>query len=164
MSEKVKDEGETREGRYYPKLSKAERAFIVKEAKRHNVTPNIMLEAMMLSFFKTHDKKGYENMKQVVDPKALALVMDKPEWLKEHEMIAVTVTLYKPFYDFLKAYLDFFGSKQSMEDICRSIIYTDIQALYEGLQSQPFVDESDWFSKWPHIALTAFEDPEEENS
>ena len=74
MSEQVEEEGEVREGRYYPKLSKAEHKFILKEAKRHKVTPNQMLEAMMLNFFKNHDQKTYEAAKKTADPEALKLL------------------------------------------------------------------------------------------
>ena len=66
--------GRETEGRFYPELTPAERQFIEKEAKRHNVTPNQMLEAMMLSFFKEHDQKTYEEAKEHADPKALKLI------------------------------------------------------------------------------------------
>ena len=73
------------------------------------------------------------------------------------EMVNVNVTLYKPFYEFIKAYLAFFGSKQSLEDVCREMIYQDIEALYNQLKGFPHIDDQDWFHKWGSVALAAFD-------
>ena len=70
------------------------------------------------------------------------------------DMVNVSVALYKPFHDFIKAYLAFFGSKQSIEDLCRSMIYKDTEALYRQLKGFPHIDGQDWFNKWSHIAIT----------
>ena len=82
----------------------------------------------------------------------------EPSEKEKLEMVNVSVALYKPFYEFIKAYLAFFGSKQSVEDLCRSMIYKNTQALYSRLKGFPFVEGQEWFSKWSHIAIT--EEPE----
>ena len=64
------------------------------------------------------------------------------------------MTLYKPFHEFIKANLAFFGSKQSIEDLCRSMIYKNTEALYSQLKGFPHIDDQDWFNKWSHIAIT----------
>ena len=84
----------------------------------------------------------------------------EPSEKERLEMVNVSVDLYKPFYEFLKAYLAFFGSKQSIEDLCRSMIYKNTQVLYSQLKGFPFIEGQDWFSKWSHIAIT--EEPETE--
>ena len=80
------------------------------------------------------------------------------------DMVNVSVALYKPFHDFIKAYLAFFGSKQSIEDLCRSMIYKDTEALYSQLKGFPHIDGQDWFNKWPHIAITEEPETAEEDS
>ena len=74
------------------------------------------------------------------------------------DMVNVSVALYKPFHEFIKAYLAFFGSKQSIEDLCRSMIYKNTEALYRQLKGFPHIDGQDWFNKWSHIAIA--EEPE----
>ena len=82
----------------------------------------------------------------------------EPSEKERLDMVNISVALYKPFHDFIKEYLRFFGSKQSIEDLCRSMIYKDTEALYRQLEGFPFIEGQDWFSKWPHIAIT--EEPE----
>lgn len=83
-------------------------------------------------------------------------------------MNEVHVTLYEPFYNFMKEYLAFFGDKRTIEDLCRSMIYSDVNHLYQELRefaSKPnhFVKKGSWFDRWPHIAITSYPEPEEEN-
>ena len=94
MSEKIETEGKTREGRFHPKLTPGERKFIEKEAKRHNVTPNQMLEAMILTFFKEVDQKIYEKAKKTAAPEALEL-LQKVEEAKQLKDIAETKEIIK---------------------------------------------------------------------
>ena len=78
------------------------------------------------------------------------------------DMVNVSIDLYKPFYEFIKAYLAFFGSNQSIEDLCRSMIYKDTEALYSQLKGFPFIEEQAWFKKWTHIAITEAPEPTED--
>ena len=94
MSEEIEDEGEVRGGRYYPKLGKAEREFIRKEAKRHHTTPNAMLEAMMLSFFKEKDQTIYEEAIEHASPEAMRLIRNaEAKELAEAKEIAKSVKI-----------------------------------------------------------------------
>ena len=61
-------------GRFYPDLTLGERKFLEKEAEKHGVTPNIVLEAAVLHFFKKFDEKLYDEAKEHANPKALELV------------------------------------------------------------------------------------------
>ena len=88
----------------------------------------------------------------------------EPSENEKAEMVNISVALYKPFHEFLKAYLAFFGSKQSIEDLCRSMIYKDTEALYSQLKGMPFIEGQDWFKKWTHIAITEEPEPAEDDS
>lgn len=82
----------------------------------------------------------------------------------EPEMVTVTVELYKPFYDFLKDYLAFFGSKQTMGDLYQQIIYEEARHLYSDLaefakESMHFVGKRNWTLKYLPIAQTINEVP-----
>lgn len=83
---------------------------------------------------------------------------------KENHMVQVTVTLYEPFYKFIKEYLAFFGDKKSIEEMCRTMICDDVKHLYHTLHQYldsevSHIEETAWFAKWPHIACTI--EPEE---
>ena len=85
----------------------------------------------------------------------------------EDSLVTVTVQLYQPFYNFMKEYLAFFGSKQSIEELSRTMIYQSVQTLYRKLEAfakdpEKHLEESVCFNKWPHIALTSFQDDEED--
>ena len=82
------------EGRFHPKLSKGERRFIEKEAKRRKVTPNTMLEAIMLAFFKEHDRKIYDEATTSAAPEALEL-LGKVEEAKQLKEVAETKEIIK---------------------------------------------------------------------
>jgi len=84
----------------------------------------------------------------------------------EHNMIEVRIQLYEPFYKFMKDYLAFFGSKQSIEELGRIMIYQSVQTLYQKLEEfakdpQNHLEESVCFNKWPHVAMTSFQNEEE---
>jgi len=83
--------------------------------------------------------------------------------------IEVHVTLYEPFYNFMKEYLAFFGDKRTIEQLCRDMIYNDVNYLYQELtgfasESTHHVEEGSLFEKWPHLAITSYPDPEPEES
>jgi len=91
----------------------------------------------------------------------------KVEKVLEHEMVTVQVQLFKPFHDFIKAYAEFFGSKHSVEDVCRQMIYESANMLYNQLDEFQhagfkYIEKNAWMNKWPHISITATQ-PEEES-
>ncbi len=82
--------------------------------------------------------------------KALAKIMGG-------EMITVNVQLFSPFTKFLEEYLRFFGSKKTLEDLCRDIIYEQTGYLYNELQDFAatdghFLASADWYWKHPHLS------------
>jgi len=85
----------------------------------------------------------------------------------EDNMVEVHVTLYEPFYNFLKEYLAFFGSKQTIENLCRGIVYQEVKYLYEkfeGFIKDEHIEDGAWFNKWPHIGCVSFDAEDEEES
>jgi len=83
----------------------------------------------------------------------------------ENSIVEVHVKLYEPFYNFLKEYLAFFGSKRPIEDVLRDMIYTEVKCLYAelgGFIKGEHVEDGAWFNKWPHIAIASSPDDEEE--
>ncbi len=82
-------------------------------------------------------------------------------------MIDVNIQLYEPFYNFLKEYLAFFGSKQTIEDVCRSMIYDSVKLLHANLKDFAYgdfryIENGAWFTKWPHLGCVAFDAQDEE--
>ena len=84
----------------------------------------------------------------------------------EHEMVTVQVQLFKPFHDFIKAYAEFFGSKHTIEDVCRQMIYESANMLYNQLDEFQhagfkYIEKNAWMNKWPHLAITSTQDEAE---
>jgi len=82
--------------------------------------------------------------------------------------VEVRVILFQPFYDFMKEYLAFFGSKQTIEQFCMSLIYDRLSRLYRELRNfvsnrDNEIDRQAWFERWPHIATVCDPEPEEED-
>ena len=82
-------------------------------------------------------------------------------------MVDVTVSLYEPFYNFMKEYLAFFGDKKTVEELCRTMIYESVKFLQQELESfasqrQNLIEKGSWFNKWPHLAIVSTPDPEDE--
>lgn len=74
-----------------------------------------------------------------------------------NKMIDVHVRLYEPFHKFLKAYLAFFGSKYTVEEICRLMIHNRINDLYLKLEEfagkrDSHLEKGVLFNKFPHLA------------
>lgn len=83
-------------------------------------------------------------------------------------MIEVTVRFYEPFYNFMKEYLAYFGSEQTVEELCRMMIYESVKFLYKELEEFAYansfrhIEKGSWFKKWPHISTVSFEEDKEE--
>ncbi len=54
---------------------------------------------------------------------------------KAKEIVTLTIDLYQPYTDFLQNYLEFFGSKQSLEAFCREAVYQKTRNLAQQLYS-----------------------------
>jgi hypothetical protein len=75
------------------------------------------------------------------------------------EVVELRILLCKSFYDFLKEYLQFFGSKRSVENLCTIMVNDNVTRLYDGLNqcwisdkiSVRYVDEEEWAKKHEHI-------------
>lgn len=87
---------------------------------------------------------------------------------KKDEMVTVQVDLFSPFVDFMKDYLAFFGSKKTLEDLCREMIYGDVGNLYNELHgwletAVSHIETVDFFSKYSFLGCvsTPEEEPEE---
>lgn len=84
----------------------------------------------------------------------------------EPNMVEVRVHLFKPFYEFLKQYIQFFGSKRSIEDLCTIMIYDDVSSLYRGLgqwleSEVSHIEKEAWPNKHAHLEITSSpEDPQ----
>ena len=94
-----------------------------------------------------------------------------PEENCEVKMIPLTVDVSESFYLFMKEYLTFFGSQQTVEDLCRQMIYSEIRRLHVDLSEfvkndSHHVGEIPWFKKFQYVAETTDYAPEEtgENS
>ncbi|MDH5447906.1 MAG: hypothetical protein OEY24_05000 [Candidatus Bathyarchaeota archaeon] len=72
------------------------------------------------------------------------------------DMVPVHVTLFQPFHDFLKEHLEFFGSKQTIADVCREMIYKEAHKLHDMVtpNEDSYVNSQNWFSKRSHIEIT----------
>ena len=106
-----------------------------------------------------------EHLKRKVAEKA------SKEQVMSSKMIVVNVRLYEPFHKFIEQYLAFFGSKQTVEELCRTMIYNDVNFLFRELEeflSATFVktciEKDALFNKWPHLSITAFEPKGEEET
>lgn len=85
--------------------------------------------------------------------------------MEKEKMTEVKVELSKPFVDFMKDYLAFFGSEQSLEDLCREMIYDDVKNLYNELHSWiksavSHIETVEFYKKYGFIGCVA--DSEEE--
>jgi len=85
---------------------------------------------------------------------------------KEEEFITVQVKIYKPFYDFIKAYLEFFADQSwTIEDFIRQAVYDSVVNLAEQLRSlradvNMHIPKEKWMAKWNQAVL--FRYPEDE--
>lgn len=91
----------------------------------------------------------------------------KVEHALEGEMVELKVTVFKPYIDFMKEYLAFFGSKQTIEDLCRTMIYDDVKnlnsALNQWIESEvSHIEKEAWFNKHSFLACASSPEDKEE--
>jgi hypothetical protein len=83
------------------------------------------------------------------------------------QLVTLQIKLAKPFFDFIEDYRRYFGCKYTTEDICMSMIYSQVKRLFNELdgfarKKGSFLDEGGFFEKNLYIGTVSFEDPEEE--
>jgi hypothetical protein len=78
------------------------------------------------------------------------------------EIVELRVLVCKPFYDFLKEYLQFFGTKHSVENVCTLMINDNVTRLYQELEefigdpiAVRYADTAEWARKHEHLDLCA---------
>lgn len=80
-------------------------------------------------------------------------------------MVVVQVDLFRPFVDFIKDYMSFFGIKQSIGDFYHAMIYQELEDLHNELSEfasdkRHFVDTDVWYWKHHLVADVAFDEEE----
>ena len=84
------------------------------------------------------------------------------------QLIPLKIVLCKPFYEFIEEYRQYFGAKYTTEQICMSMIYSQVKRLFNELDSfarkkDSFLDKSDFFSKYSYLGIVSWDDPDEED-
>ena len=73
--------------------------------------------------------------------------------------ITLEIDVYQPYVDFLKDYLNFFGSTQTVEFLCMKMIYEETNKLYNELmnhiskQKGSLLDSSEFWKKYPYLNI-----------
>lgn len=76
----------------------------------------------------------------------------------EVKIIQLNVEITESFANFLKDYLEFFGSKMTIEDLAQQMIYEESSrlhvALTEYVAGNHYVGRIPWFKKFREVAVT----------
>ena len=81
--------------------------------------------------------------------------------MTEREFVEVKLGVQRRFYDFIKAYVEFFGKKTTVEDFIREAIYDSVRTIYtqlEGIQTAQVsiptgINKGDWLGKFSNISF-----------
>lgn len=127
-------------------------------AKKHGIDIN----DAMAAFLEDLKKKPLERMTEAERKKTIAK-------LTGYEMVTVQVDVCSPFVDFMKDYLAFFGSRKTLEDLCRKMIYDDVENLFNELHSWigtavSHLETTDFFSKYSFLGCVSDSKEELEES
>ena len=94
--------------------------------------------------------------------------MSEQKLEKEEEFYTVQVKLYKPFYEFIKAYLDFFADPSwTIEDLIRQMVYDSVVNIAEQIRClnkdvNMHIPKEKWMRKWDAPVLCRYPDEEGE--
>lgn len=55
--------------------------------------------------------------------------------------------------DFLRDYLKFLGSNETVEDVARTVFFEEICSLRDKLRDMPHQQDGDFFKKYPYVGL-----------
>ena len=85
------------------------------------------------------------------------------------ELVPVNIQLCKPFYDFIEEYRQYFGGTYTTEQMCMSMIYSQVKRLFNELDSVArkkgsFLDKSDFFKKYFYLGSVSYDPPEDEEN
>ena len=88
---------------------------------------------------------------------------------KEEEFITVQVQIFKPFYEFIRAYLDFFALPEwTVEDFIRQAVYDSAMNIFKELNNVreegavTHIPKDQWLRKWKiRLLFPDMELPEE---
>jgi hypothetical protein len=136
-------------------LLDTETAKIINEqAEKEGISPEETLSKIVRAYL---DKLKAEDKKC----KANKVLKSSPDF------ITIPVDLYEPYVDFLQQYLNFFGSKQKLEDLCRQMIYDQANYLHDKLQDfvgeqGSFLDSTDFYWKYSVVGKDTSEKEEAE--
>lgn len=72
---------------------------------------------------------------------------------KKLDIVKVEFEIGKFAVDFIKEYLAFIGSSDTIEDVAREAFFEGICTLRDKLTDLPFQQRDDFFKKHGHIAL-----------
>ncbi len=103
------------------------------------------------------------------------LINERELWLKNHpggkevlggEMVQLKITVFSPFLNFIREYLQFFGDKQTLETFCMQAVYDKCNILHSDLTQFAknkihLLDPDAWYEKHSHLAITSTQ-PEDE--
>jgi hypothetical protein len=86
-------------------------------------------------------------------------------------LITVNVQLFEPYVKFAKEYMEFFNVKETFEIFCMRLIYHELERLHRNLtgfvedkDQESFIHGTDWYNKNPHIACTATQPDDEQET
>jgi hypothetical protein len=93
----------------------------------------------------------------------------KKDFKENLDLVTLQIELAKPFVDFIEDYRKYFGSQYTTEQICMSMIYSQVKRLFNELDSytrkkDSFLDKSDFFKKYYYLGAVSWEEPEEEET
>jgi hypothetical protein len=91
----------------------------------------------------------------------------KKDFKDNLQLVTLKIELATPFFDFIEDYRKYFGCKYTTEDICMSMIYSQVKRLFNELdgfarKKDSFLDKSDYFSKYYYLGTVSWEGPEDE--
>ena len=86
----------------------------------------------------------------------------------EGQIVQVNVLLYAPFVDFIRDYLAYFGSKDTLETFCMKAVYDKCGLLEydltEFVKNQAHnLNAEGWFWKHGHVAITSDQPEDDED-
>ena len=91
----------------------------------------------------------------------------KKDFKANLQLETLAIELAKPICDFLRDYRKYFGSQYTIEQICMSMIYSQVKHLFNELDSftrkkESFLDKGDFFKKYFYLGSVSFDYPEDE--
>jgi len=80
----------------------------------------------------------------------------------DKDIVTVPIRMGHWFPDFIEAYLEFLGSKDTVEDFCRDSIFKTIEDLLDCMRALPGYDPETFFKKHPNLWYLLYPKDKEE--